>query len=77
MKHEKSLNRLNLMFERVTHKKTMGCGYLYQVNAIPQMDGTGSPEKTKKPGHRPKKGRNGVLKETKRQKTVDRKLCFF
>jgi len=47
----------------------MGCTW-YQVHAIPQVDGTGSPEKTKKPGRRPKEGRNGVIErneETRNQ----------
>jgi len=51
----------------------MGCRYWYQVNAIPQVDGTGSPEKTKKPGHRPEEGRNGVMKETKKPTSLHRK----
>jgi hypothetical protein len=31
------------------------------------VDGTGFPEKTKKPGHRPEERRNGVSEETKKQ----------
>lgn len=53
------------MFEREPHKKTMGCRYLYQVNAVPQ--GTApAHNKPKKPGQRPKEGRNGVIEETKK-----------
>jgi hypothetical protein len=49
---------------RLTHKKIMGFRDWYQVNAIPQVDGTGFPEKIKKRGQRPKEGRNGVIEET-------------
>lgn len=40
---------------------------------VPQDPHNRRNEKTKKPGHRPKEGRNGVMKETKKPTSLHRK----
>jgi hypothetical protein len=61
---------------RVTHKKILGCSHWYQVNAIPQVNDTVSPEKTKKPGHRPEEGKTACGKKRRNINRLTEPVAF-